>query len=339
MNLTNVLNICKVATVTKETQLVDAYVAAHLYYERGFTQEEVARRMEVSRPTISKLLGVATAEGIVRVSVRRPGERDMGLQDAFTEALGLGAAAVLPGATGGTSTREILLAQGALGLLGDNLPASGGVGYMGLGWGRAMLAFVEALEGGVRSLGGTTAVVPLIGGSGQSLDIFQVNELARRAAIALDAPAHLLHAPALLQDARLREALLAEASLQPVVQAWRELDVAVVGIGKRLDPTYLAEYLQDEPLQHESLVMRSVGDVCSRYYAADGEALGAEHDAKLLAIGRADLGRVPLSVGVVGGPEKIVGMVGAARAGLVNALVTDEETARGCLKLAEADQG
>ena len=33
--------------VARDRQLADAYAAAHLYYEKGLTQEEVARRIEV----------------------------------------------------------------------------------------------------------------------------------------------------------------------------------------------------------------------------------------------------------------------------------------------------
>lgn len=317
--------------------MADAYAAAHLYYEKGLTQEEVARRMEVSRPTVSKLLALAGREGIVRISVRRPGQRDVGLQTALADALGLRYAVVLPGATGGARVREILLAQGALELLRETLPTLPRVEYVGLGWGRAMLAFVEALEQSRDVfLGGTAEVVPLIGGSGQSLEFFQINEMVRRAANALGVSARLLPAPALVKNHRLRAALLAESSVRPVVEAWRKLDVAVVGIGRRLDPTYLAEYLQDEPLQHESLVRSSVSDVCSHYFAADGEALGEEHDARLIAASREEFERIPLTVGIAGGIEKVTGIVGAARAGLVNAFVTDEETAGGCLQVSEA---
>ena len=335
--MTIVQNKCKVLVVARERQSADAYVAAHLYYEKGLTQEEVARRMEVSRPTVSKLLALASREGIVRISVRRPGERDVGLQTALADALGLRAAVVLPGTTGGARVREILLAQGALDLLGETLPTLPKVENVGLGWGRAMLAFVETVEQRRDlSLGGTAELVPLIGGSGQSLEIFQINEIVRRAAKALGATAWLLPAPALVNNESLRAALLAESSVRPVVEAWRKLDVAIVGIGRRLDPTYLAEYLRDEPLQHESLVRSSVSDVCSHYFAADGEALGEAHDARLIAASREEFMRTPLTVGVAGGPEKVAGIVGAARAGLVNALVTDEETANGCLQITEA---
>ena len=322
--------------VGRTNLLADAYAAAHLYYERELNQEEVARRMEVSRPTVSKLLGVALSERIVRISVRRPGQRDVELEASLAGSLGLRAAVVVPRASKSASAGEVLLARGTLELLEERLPTLSEVGYVGLGWGRAVLAFVEGLERADLYLGNAAEVVPLIGGSGQSQDIFQINEMARRAAGALGASARLLPAPALVNNGRLREALFAEASVRPVAEAWQKLDVAIVGIGRKLDPTYLAEYLQEEPLQHEVLLRRSVSDVCSHYFAADGEALGEEHDARLVAASREQFERVPLSIGVAGGPEKIAGIVGAAHARLINALVTDEETAKACLEIAEA---
>jgi DNA-binding transcriptional regulator LsrR (DeoR family) len=36
-----------------------------------------------------------------------------------------------------------------------------------------------------------------------------------------------------------------------------------------------------------------------------------------------------------GGPKKVAGIVGAARAGLIKALLTDEDTANGCLKVTD----
>jgi deoxyribonucleoside regulator len=251
------------------------------------------------------------------------------------DSLGLRAAVVVPGASKSASAREILLAQGALELLKECLPTLPQVRYIGLGWGRAVLAFVEALERTDMFLSGTAEVVPLIGGSGQSLKIFQFNEIARRAAAALRVSARLLPAPALVKNESLRAVLFAEVSVRPVAEAWRKLDVAVVGIGRQLDQTYLAEYLQEETLQHESLVRSSVSDVCSHYFAAGGEALGEEHDARLIAASRDEFRRIPLAVGLADGPEKVAGIVGAARAGLIKALVTDEDTANGCLEITD----
>ncbi len=321
--------------VVREKEIMDAYVAAHLYYEVKLTQGEVAQKMEVSRPTVSKLLSRAYEEGIVSIAVRRPNQRDLHLQSAFVDTLGLEAAAVVPGAPKSANTREILLAQGTIQFLKERLSILPQIGYVGLGWGRAILALVKALERTDLFLGGSTKVVPLIGGSGQSLEIFQINEMVRRVANALGSQPCLLHAPAMVANTQFRDALLTEPSVGSVVEAWRKLDVVVVGIGKRLNPgyrhSYIADYLKDEFMMHTA-----VGDVCSHYFDAEGHALGEEHEARLITVGSDQLKRTPLTIGVASGTEKVAAMVAAARAGLINALVTDEETAISCLQLAEA---
>ena len=53
VDLTNVLNDCKVHGVGRENPIADVYAAAHLYYEEELTQERIARRVGVSRPTVS----------------------------------------------------------------------------------------------------------------------------------------------------------------------------------------------------------------------------------------------------------------------------------------------
>lgn len=307
-------------------------MVAHLYYERKLIQEEIARRLEVSRPTVARLLARAHDDGIVRITVREPGRRAPELEAALVEGFGLRAAVVVTGSLGSEHARNFLLARAAYGLFAEN---AAGVGRLGLGWGRAVSTFVEAVEEGRTRLGADARVVPLIGGSGQTGDFFQINEIVRRAARALGASAGLLHVPAVVGSEALRRALVSEDSVRPVVESWERLDVAVVGIGGRLDGSYghafLGEYLRDG-----ALAGVAVGDVCARYFDADGGALAGDLDAGLVAVGRAALRRVPLAVGVAGGPGKVPGILGAVRAGLVNALVTDEETAAGCLRAAEA---
>jgi DNA-binding transcriptional regulator LsrR (DeoR family) len=48
------------------------HATAWLYYEEDLSQHEVAERLNVSRSTVSRLLGPARAQGIVRIEVRPP---------------------------------------------------------------------------------------------------------------------------------------------------------------------------------------------------------------------------------------------------------------------------
>src|SRR5690625_7728172 len=44
--------------------------AAKLYYFEGWTQAEIARKQNVSRPVISKMLNTAKKEGIVEIYIK-----------------------------------------------------------------------------------------------------------------------------------------------------------------------------------------------------------------------------------------------------------------------------
>ena len=318
--------------MTRESDINTAYVAAHLYYERKLTQEEISAELGVSRPTVSRLLGRAQQEGIVHIAVREPGRRDSALEGLLLDALGLDAVIVVPGSFKSARAREILLARGALELLGKH-PTQ--INNIGLGWGRSVFAFVEAVEQGHLLLGSTVELVPLIGGSGQSHGVFQSNELVRRAAEALGARARLLYAPALVSDSGVVTTLLREPPIRSVWEAWQELDVAIVGIGRPPDPSIGPQYETDY-LQDEVLTTAAVGDICAHYFDVSGNPAAEKYDARLIAIDQDGLKRASLTMGLAGGREKVAGIVGAARAGLINALVTDEETANRCLRMVEA---
>ena len=307
------------------------YVTAHLYYERNLTQKEVATELGISRPTVSRLLSRAQQDGVVQISVREPGRRDSNLEAHLIETLGMDAVVVVPEAFRIERAREILLARGALEVLRQH-PAQ--ISKVGLGWGRSVFAFVEAVEQGQFLLGNTVELVPLIGGSGQNHSVFQSNEIVRRAAEALGARARLLHAPALVSDGRVVATLLQESSIRSVWKAWQELDVAIVGIGRPPDPSIGPQY-ETEYLRDEALAEAAVGDVCAHYFDANGRPAAEQYDSRLVAIDQAGLKRASLTIGMAGGREKVAGIVGAARARLINALVTDEETATRCLHLAE----
>ena len=51
----------------ERTDLVNV---ARLYYEQGLTQDQVAKRIGVSRPLVSKMLTRAREAGIVHIEIR-----------------------------------------------------------------------------------------------------------------------------------------------------------------------------------------------------------------------------------------------------------------------------
>ena len=69
--------------------------AAHLYYG-GMTQAEVAGRLHVSRPTVSKLLAHAERRGFVHIEVLDPREHDEHLIASLQERYALDELRLVP---------------------------------------------------------------------------------------------------------------------------------------------------------------------------------------------------------------------------------------------------
>ena len=63
--------------------------AAKLYYQMDFSQMEVAKKLGVSRPTVSRLLQQAKEEGIVEIKITDPSEKSRSLEQELEDKLGL----------------------------------------------------------------------------------------------------------------------------------------------------------------------------------------------------------------------------------------------------------
>ena len=294
---------------------------ARLHYESDLSQVEIARRLGLSAATISRLLRRAREEGIVHIEVRSPvAPEALGLE--LTRRLGLRHAAVVetadPGALAalaapvGTLLREAGLGPGSV---------------LAIGWGRAVRAVIEA---GLPRLPGVVAVAAT-GGLQQAASHFQINEFVRLAAEQLAGSPRFIHAPCLPSPGS-RQAFLDDPIIGEHVALWDRLDAALLGIGlaHAAEPGHGRLALT----QDENALIHAAGDVIRHYYDAAGALIPWEGESQLIAVSPAQLKRTPLAIGVALSVAKAPAILGAARAGLVNALVTDARTAQAVLELA-----
>ena len=75
----------------------------------------------------------------------------------------------------------------------------------------------------------------------------------------------------------------------------------------------------------------AVGDVCLRFFDADGAAVSTGLDERVLAVPTDVYWGIPRKIGVAGGERKHTAVRAAARGGWVDVLVTDPWTARALL--------
>src|SRR5206468_6403282 len=127
-------------------------------------------------------------------------------------------------------------------------------------------------------------VVQIVGGHGDPSVQVQANRLTGDLAAVTGAQPVLLPAPGLVSSPALRRALVKDPSIGDVLKTWKELDLALVGLGS-LEPSPLLRQSGNALTLSEQDQLRSagaVGDVCLRFFDADGRSTETPLDQRVL---------------------------------------------------------
>jgi DNA-binding transcriptional regulator LsrR (DeoR family) len=307
--------------------------AARLYYLQGRSQAEVAEELRTSRSNVSRMLTEAQRQGIVEIRINDPAGRRHELEDELRGAFGLRDVRVAHGRTGAGLRLEDQVGTQAARLLLDNLKDSMTVA---LSWGTALQSMVYATTS-EQTFHGLT-LCQLVGGLSSVRNEISGQALMRELAVRLDADYRFLHAPATLESAASRDALLAEPSIAEALREAARADLAIVGIGT---PSHgSSEAILDsigltERETREFWAAEPVGDIAARYFTATGHPVHGPVEDRVLAVSLADLVAIPNVIGVASGRAKTPGVLGALRGRLIDSLVCDESLARSVLSAAQ----
>ncbi|WP_227012720.1 sugar-binding domain-containing protein [Pseudonocardia sp. EC080610-09] len=172
-------------------------------------------------------------------------------------------------------------------------------------------------------------IVPTVGGVSEPEAWHQTNEITRAVAERMQGRPNFLFTQAMPSPA-MRRTLVEDPEFQRVTGFWTRADAALVGIGA--PPAGRDSISTSVPLDDEGL-RAGVGDVCLNFYRADGDPIDFPGSERMVRISPDELRKVPRTIAVAVGAEKVPSIVGAARAGLYNRLVTDLPTARALLEV------
>lgn len=299
------------------------YAAAQQYYMEDATQGDIAKRLGVSRATVSRLLTEARRQGIVEIKVHRPATLEEGpLADEVAQALGLRRVYLVPKVSGPALgpwlAPGVARALAAVGLESGDvvLVASGTTVY-------------ECAREGLGRFPGVT-IAPAVGGQEEPQPWFQTNETTRILAERVGGVPAYLYAPA-LPGPELFYSLQHEPSVRKVMDLWAQAKCAIIGVGSPPLMRQMVPALM--PRDAESL-RQAVGDVCMRVYDRDGAPVTYPGSERLVAAKPEDLRRIPAVIAVAVGAEKVLSIVAGAKGGYFNQLVTDAPTAEGLVAAA-----
>lgn len=300
---------------------------ARLYHEQGVRQPEIAERLSISQPRVSRLLKKAVQAGIVRTTVVTPRGVYAELEEEVERRYGLRELVVADTA----DLDDERIVAPALGAVAANYLETTLIGGERIGissWSSTLLATVESMR--PRHGSAAAQVVQVLGGLGEAHAQAQATRLIGRLAQLTGASAVYLPAPGLVAASATRQALVDDGAIASALTACEHLTVLLAGIGS-LTPSPLLRASGNAIGEVEEADLRglgAVGDVCMRFFDAAGTQVRSGLDDRIVGIGSDAVRAIPRRIGVAGGSRKHEAIRAALRGGWINVLITDHHTAR-----------
>lgn len=310
----------------QKDKLEAAIHVARMYYYQEMTSQAIAREMQVSRSTVSRLLSFARQEGLVDIRILDPFEHPRRLEKAIVERFGIQRAHVVP-------VPEIVgeaewlerVARYAANYLNAIFDSDM---ILGIAWGTTTSVISHYLQPKPTY---NSQIVQLNGaGNTQTTGIDYASEILMRFSQNYGAPAHLFPVPTFFDYAETKNALWKEGSIRRLLDLQQKADLLLYSIGAVNagipSHVYSGGYLEERDyleLERQNIA----GDIATVFFREDGSFDRIPLNERSSGPGL-ELFQQKNGVCVVSGLSKVRGLYAALKGGLMRELILDEPTAR-----------
>ena len=304
------------------------YSVLVMHFQEGITQAEIAKLTKLSHAKVNRLIKQGREMGMVEITIRSQYQALFDLEARFREATGLETVRITPTASPNPHTILHQVGAAAASLLLERLQDGDTVCITG---GKGVSAVVEMMN---PEQPFSVEVVPATG-CVQGKHYTDVNHVATQMADKLGGQAFLIHAPLFADSVAEKKMLMKMKSVTDVFDRARKARVAVLGIGSILsgDSSYYDLHPTSRGDRAEIEKAGAAGELLAHLIDSDGEVCDYELNARLVAMSPAELDAIPFTIGVAAGANKVAPICAALRGRHVKAMVLDEATANGVLRM------
>ncbi|WP_096156244.1 sugar-binding transcriptional regulator [Bacillus sp. FJAT-45066] len=305
---------------------------AKMYYQLHYSQQEIAKKLGISRPTVSRLLLQAKQDGIVHIKIIDPTEDVQQLAARVQEMYGLKACVIAPIPKYEDESIKEKLGEAAANYLYEIVQNGDTIG---LTWGTTLYQVVKNMQ--PKNVKDVT-VVQLNGGVSYSEHNTYASEIINGISSAFHTAPHFLPLPAVVDHIVVKQAIIADRHIKKVLELGKKANIAMYTVGEPGKQSTLmkAGYFLDTDLQTLD-ENKTVGDICSRFFDITGKITNESLNERTIGIELQDLANIEQSILVAGGNNKVEGIIGAITGGYANVLITDQYTARALLDVGGED--
>jgi len=304
---------------------------AWYYYKDELTQDEIARRLSVSRASVGRLLDRARRVGLVSITLNAEYLDAFELSGELRRTFGLAEALVVPDHEKEPADHHTLNARIGLGgaqFMSTHLRPGGS---LGVGWGETVSRVIAATNFGAV---GPVHMVTLTGGVEGYLPTILSSKGETGAESSEVTSATVIPTPIMASTPALAAALRDEPTVQQVLKQACDVEHALVGVGTPTADATIVHMGYLNPADVRGLRERGVvGDILGQFFDADGNVVELPIHDRRIGIELSDLMHIPKVVGVAGGLHKAQAILGALHGGFLDVLVTNELVAIRLLEL------
>ena len=310
---------------TGGNRLDDAARAGWLYYVAGNTQDEIATKLGISRQSAQRLVSLSVSEGLIKVRLDHPIGRCMDLAARLKAKFGLQLVEIVPSDPGSDNT-TIGVAQATAAEIERWLKRSDPI-VMAIGTGRTLKAAVEQLtpmDARHHKVVSLTGNIAPDGSAAYYNVIFNVADTVK-------ARSFPMPLPVIASSARERELLHAQPMISETLALAAKADVTFVGVGDlgTEAPLYLDGFITEAELKALQS-SGAVGEICGWAFDAAGTLIETQTNDRVASAPIPSRDNA-LVVAIAMGRKKLPGIRAILSRGLVNGVITDENTAEGLL--------
>lgn len=299
---------------------------AEMYYSYGLSQMEIAEKLEISRPWVSKLLNRALEMGFVRIEVISHRAGYLGMEQELISKYGIKNVFIVKNSQTsnnfdniGTSSAFYLLAQVKPGDI------------IGVSWGLTISTMVEKL---IPIKMQNLTIIPLVGGLGTKLTDMS-NIAAMKMADIFSAKCNLLHAPAFCASKEERDLLISNPQIQDVIEQGKHTNIAILSVGALLNSTIMNENSISAETVSDLQKCGAVGDIALRFIDKNGNLVNHEINQRTIACPLEDIVHAREVICLGSGEHKVVVLDAALKGKWFTTLFTDVKTAEALLNYTE----
>lgn len=299
-----------------------------MYYTEEINQKMIAEELGLSRPTISRILKNAKERGIVKIIIDPVfGNSYVDLEKKIEHRFGLKEVFIVE-SKADSDEQKNALGKAAASYL-ERLVKDDSV--VGISMGTSLAKVPQFIKKGLSK---KAVFTPLVGGLGHTGMELHSNTIVEAMAKVFGGFYYLLHAPARVSSALIKEEFLKEEGINQIVKMGDELEIALVGIGvPNASSAIMATGYYNEDDMQKMRDKEVVGDVCMQFFDITGDTKPFGADNNVVGVDIKKLRKVPHAIGVAGGKEKALAIAGAIKGGYINVLVTDCECGKQLLEL------